>query len=632
VIRRIFRILSAALVALAVGATAASATQDGAPVPVAPFALCEAARTWTISFDDAEISDVANEVLGNALGLSFIIDPEVHGRMTFRVQGQMTRDQLLAAFEATLSLNDVALVRSGSQYVITPRAKAKTSATPPNAQGGKPGAGYQIEAVNLSYATPSEVVKAIAALTPAGVVLHVDDKLGFILIGGTSRELAAVRDVVGIFDRSDLQGARIRYYELKNAPADTVAAEVQKIIQGSGASGLVVIPLKRMNSLVVIGRSPANLDAAFSWIDKLDAPSREERTSLWLYPARNTSAEKLAKSLGTVVGTGSLEISDAGAPPSPGGSPPPAVQPAAGPADDTDVKIGVDVDSNTLLIAAPASRWIQLQRILTALDAQPDQVLIEATILEVTLGNDFRFGVDWSVLADGGQLTITSSGATNGGVAGIFPGLSITYIGNDARAAITALSSRTNVEVVSSPKVLAINNRAATLQIGDQVPVVSQTSRSSSTIDAPLVVTTEYRDTGVILKVTPRISGSKTVVIDISQEVSSVSKTTSSGIDSPTIQQRRIDTSLIVEEGQTAAVGGLISSTKSLGASGPPLVQDIPFLGELFKRTTKENRRTELIVLISAKIIRTPGDADLALSDLKDGMTEMRARGLLEAP
>jgi len=605
---------------------------------LAASARTEPARSWSIAFDDAEVRDVANEVLGNALGLTFTIDPEVRGKVSFRVQGRMSREQLLAAFEATLTAQDIALVRTGATYHVTTRAKAKASAGAPGAPQGPSSSGYRIEAVTVSFATPSEVVKALSSLTRAGAVVHVDDKMGFILIGGTAGEIASIRDIIGIFDRSDLQGARIRYHELKNAPAETVAAEAQRIVQASGASGLVIVPLKRLNSLVVIGRSAASLDAAFAWIEKLDVPSREESNALWLYRAKNTSAEKLAKALESVI-TGGVFSMEGASEPRPGqaaagnqSTSEPAPSSRTAPQQGGEVSISVDVDSNTLIIAAPASRWVQIQRILTELDARPEQIVIEATILEVTLNDDFRFGIDWSVISSGTGLTITSSGASNGSVSATFPGLAITYIDGDARAAITALSSRTNVEVVSSPKILALNNRPASLQIGDQVPVSTQTSQSTSTTNAPIIVSTEYRDTGVILKVTPRISGSKTVLIEVSQEVSSVVRTTSSGIDSPTIQQRRVESNLIVEEGQTVALGGIISTTKTVGGSGPPLLIDIPLVGELFKRTTKEGRRTELIILISATIVRSPQDADLILGDLTEGMTEIRARGLLERP
>lgn len=588
--------------------------------------VCQAGSHWSISLEDVDIKEAANEVLGNALGLSFTVDSGVSGRVSFRVQGRMSRDQLFAAFEATLAPQDIVLVRTGQQILVTTRGKARTTAPPPRAAPS--GVGYRLEAVTLSYATPSEVVKGLNALGPQGVVVHVDDRLGFILLGGSPQELVNARDIIELFDRSDLQGARIHYRDLNHAPAETVAAEVERIIQASGATGLVVVPLKRLNSLIIIGRSPAAIKDALAWIDRLDTPSREEANTLWLYKAKHTSAEKLAKSLGAVLGVGALDMQST----APAAGEVGASAASARPADPSGIKVGVDIDSNTLIIAAPASAWVRIQKILNELDAPPDQVLIEATILEVTLSDDFRFGIDWSTIAENGRLTISSTANSNGSVGATYPGLSITFFDDDARAAVTALSSKTNVEVVSRPKLLAINNRSATLQVGDQVPVASQTSRSTSSADAPLVVNTEYRDTGIILRVTPRISGANTVLLEISQEVSSVARTTSSGIDSPTIQQRKLDSSLIIREGQTVAIGGLISTTRTDGATGTPLFQDIPLVGGLFKRTTKDGRRTELIILISATVVRSPADADLAREDILGGMSEVRARGLLSRP
>jgi general secretion pathway protein D len=619
------------LLLLVVSLMAAMGAQQAVagPRPDLSQLACSAARDWSFAFDDADVKEVANAVLGDGLGLSFSLDPGVTGRMSFRVQGRMTPEALLSAFEATLSLNNIALVKRGNQYVLAPRGKARTGA---GLAGGvrTDGPGYQIDVAVVKYATPSELVKAIANLSPPDIVVHVDDRLGFILLGGSSQEIDQVKQVIGIFDRSDLTGARIRYRELVAAPADVVAGELNRVLQGTASAGATIIPLKRLNALVVVARSPAMLADILGWIDRLDTTGREERNSLWLYKAQNVSAEALAKSLDTVVGAGGgLSLGDPGAPVDTAAPASAAPATATSPGD-SDVRIGVDKDSNTLIIAAPASRWIQIQKILNQIDTPPDQVLIEATILEVTLSDEFRFGVDWSVIGANGRLTITSTIGSSGAVSGVFPGFSATYIGDDIRAAVTALSSKTNVEVVSSPKLVALNNRTSTLQVGDQVPVSSQSSRSAQSGDAPIVVNTEYRDTGVILKVTPRINGGDSVLIDISQEVSGVAKTSSSGIDSPTIQQRKIESGLIIRGGQTVALGGLISSNKTIGSTGLPWLKDLPLVGGLLRHSTNDNRRTELIILLTAKILRSPDQADAALADLKAAMKEMEARGVFD--
>jgi general secretion pathway protein D len=153
-----------------------------------------------------------------------------------------------------------------------------------------------------------------------------------------------------------------------------------------------------------------------------------------------------------------------------------------------------------------------------------------------------------------------------------------------------------------------------------------------STGDAPIINNVDYRNSGVILSVTPRISGEDRIVLEVSQEVSSVVRTETSGINSPTIQQRRFESTLVVRNGGVVAVGGLISRSRNRGNSGIPGVKDIPVLGRLFQSSTNDVGRTELIVLLSAKILKDSAQTDRAMQDLLADMTEIQARGLLDAP
>uniref|UniRef100_UPI0026F2861F type II secretion system protein GspD n=1 Tax=Phenylobacterium aquaticum TaxID=1763816 RepID=UPI0026F2861F len=202
-------------------------------------------------------------------------------------------------------------------------------------------------------------------------------------------------------------------------------------------------------------------------------------------------------------------------------------------------------------------------------------------------------------------------------------------INNDIQAAVKALGSKTAVEVVSAPKIIALDNRTARLQIGDQVPVVVQSSQSTSSSNAALVSTVDYRSTGVILSVTPRVTGDNQVILEVSQEVSSVAKTSTSGIDSPTIQQRRFESALLLRNGGVVALGGLISSTRTTSRTGVPGLKDTPFIGALFRSDGQSQSRNELIVLLSAKILDDAAASDRALNDLAADMHELQSRGLL---
>lgn len=609
---------------------------------VRPAAAAAAAESYTFAFRDADIVQVAEEILGSTLGLTYTIDPSVSGKMSFRVERRMTRAQLLEAFEGALGNSGVVMIRQGESLLITARANAKASGGVQSSADGVSRAGYSVVAVPLDYAAPSEVAKVLQSVGPASVVLEADDKTGVLLLGGTGREIEAALSTIKVFDRSSLQGARMRWFELGQASAPAIAGEINQILQASGTVGASVVPLRRLNGIIAFARSTGTLDEIGAWVDRLDKSAGDQASTLWVYHPLNVSAESLAATLASVTPGGGGYTAAASAPPgsSSSGSGPsasgapvvaatPGPPPSSGGGGDDQIRIGIDRESNALLISASPADRVRLQRVLQEIDVTPSQVLIEASILEVTLTDGMSSGVNWSVVGDNGRLKVVSTSSSTGSVAPTLPGIAVTFIGNDIKAAIDALSEQTAVEVISTPKIVTLNNRTATLQIGDQVPIVIQTAQSNVTPDAPRVVNVEYRDTGVILTVTPRVSGENTIMLTIAQEVSSVAKTTTSGIDSPTIQQRRFESTLMLRDGQAVALGGLISSTRTNGDSGVPYVKDVPVLGRLFKSQSQDQRRTELIVLITAHIMRSDDSTAQVMSDLLADLNEITSRGLI---
>jgi general secretion pathway protein D len=293
------------------------------------------------------------------------------------------------------------------------------------------------------------------------------------------------------------------------------------------------------------------------------------------------------------------------------------------------VRAAVDKDTNTLLVSAPAWRWAQLQRVLAEIDRPQAQILIEATVIEVTLNNEFKMGVDWSVLTDKGRLGVSNIGNAGGTIGPSYPGFAVTFLEGNVQAAVNALGTRTNVQVVSAPKIVTLDNHEASLDVGDQVPILTQTSQQTTTPGAPIVSNIDYRNSGVILKVTPRISGENKVTLDVAQEVSTVVPTSTSKIDSPTIQERKLDSTLVMNDGGLVAIGGLISHSKDLGGSGIPGLMRIPVLGAAFRSTDNTDDRTELIVLLSARIIRDEASAKAADAQVRRDLGELKDRGLL---
>jgi general secretion pathway protein D len=279
-----------------------------------------------------------------------------------------------------------------------------------------------------------------------------------------------------------------------------------------------------------------------------------------------------------------------------------------------DLRIVANNDSNSLMILANPAEFSVIEAALQRLDVPSRQVLIEASLAEVTLTDELRYGVQWSFAGKNGPVTLSD----NGQISQKFPGLSFLFTGStNISAVLNALEAITKVRVISSPKLVTLNNHEAQLQIGDQVPVTTQSAVSTSNSDAPIVNSVSMRDTGVILQVTPRVNKNGLVQLDISQELSNSIPTTTSNIDSPTIQERRFSTTVVVKNGDTVALGGLITENSTKSRSGVPYLSRVPLLGALFRDTDDTTTRTELILLITPRVMRDDAEFQGVMDDLR---------------
>ncbi|MBE9551902.1 MAG: type II secretion system protein GspD, partial [Proteobacteria bacterium] len=286
-------------------------------------------------------------------------------------------------------------------------------------------------------------------------------------------------------------------------------------------------------------------------------------------------------------------------------------------------RVVADEERNALLISGTPGEYKAVLRALNQLDRRPLEVLIEVTIADVTLSDRLEYGVRWFFQSDGGNHGVTLSDLTDGAVASTFPGLSYVYSVTNARAVLDLLSSITDVEVISAPQILVLNNQEALLQVGEQVPVATRQSVSTDDPDAPIVSTIELKDTGVILTVTPRVNESGLIVLEIEQEVSQVSQDAAAGTLTPTISKRIIKTTAAVQSGQTVALGGLIQDNKINTKVGVPGLSAIPFLGALFRYTTDTIVRSELLVLVTPRVIRDEQGAQDVTNELRKRMEDL---------
>jgi general secretion pathway protein D len=287
-----------------------------------------------------------------------------------------------------------------------------------------------------------------------------------------------------------------------------------------------------------------------------------------------------------------------------------------------------DTASHTLLVMASQSEARVIEQALAQLDAKPVQILIEATIVEVTLNKNLQYGVQYflrgtKLLNQDSSVGFNAS-SNLGTISGIAPGFN-GVLGSIANPSIilSALDQVTDSKVLSSPQILVTDSHEAVLKVGTQTPLLTQQAVSTVTNTAPIVSSVDYHDTGVILRVLPRSNDFGMVSLDIAQEVSDVVPSAANPL-TPDIELRRIESSVTVQSGQTVMLGGLIAENNSVNKAGLPLLSQIPWLGGVFGQTSDNRSRTELIVFITPHVLQDGDEAKKLTEELMGRLTSMR--------
>jgi general secretion pathway protein D len=494
----------------------------------------------------------------------------------------------------------------------------------------------------VENATPDAIIKELQKIMESGegglaqnlVTLQPIARLNAIMVVTQKPAmLKAAATWIARLDKSDNAGAAVRVYRLSYADARQVAKVLSDLF-GSRSGGLDSAANQIAPGAGVTGTSS----------DVLGSMTNTGSPFTTNPPAAGSAPGGTGSGVGPLLGAQSSPLSGVGgggigqgAGGAVGGAAN-ALGGAAGQGASINIpglRITADVANNSLVIFANQENYRLIEQTLAQLDRPQLQVAIHATIAEVTLNNDLQYGVEYFVqgaAATFGFSTTSSSTSTAGGTIGnplgpIYPGanLLIGAPGNPA-IVINALRSITDVKVLSSPSLVVMDNQIASLQVGDQVPVTTESAAVLTNPTTPLVNTVNYLNTGVILTVAPRVNVNGNVVLDISQEVSNVENTTSTPNLTPTIAQRKIKSSVSVASGQTVLLGGLISETHSRSRQGIPVLEEIPWLGQLASVNDRSTMRTELIVFIQPQIIRDSVDAYKVAEELR-----AKLRGSAEA-
>ncbi|WP_020179432.1 type II secretion system secretin GspD [Methylopila sp. M107] len=640
---------------------------------------------YRLNFENADIRQVVQAVLGESLKLNYTMTEDVSGKVTIASPRALTAQELLAALESSLNANGFSMTKASGGYRIAPTSVGGGVVDTPFATQPS----YGVSVVPLRHVSAATMGKLVAGFVTENDGLRVDAARNAMVVKGPGQKRQEAVDAIMSFDADWMQNQAVGVYEVRRAQPEAVVTELNRVFDSemrSGSAGGVIQfkPIGRLRAVMVVSKNPALLKRAETWIRRLDRDTASGAENVFVYKARYRDAKELARIVGqlfraggdsaaiaaktnpnatpaaTPTGIGensSTPSSGSGSNPGQGssfgrssGQPQQNSQQQSafnnpnfdaqsqgegagaeqgGSGDSVDlttqaaqqkssVLVSADPANNAVVVYADGYTYQKILAALRQLDSAPLQVAIQATIAEVTLNDRMKQGVQYFVQSGGLGL-----GKDNGSfglldvskkaLGKAMPGFSV-LLGSSSSpdVVISALDQVTDVEILSSPQLVVAENQPANFQVGDEVPVQTQSATSQLT---GITNSVEYKDTGVILNVTPRIGTNDAVTMQIEQEISAVAGAANSL--TPTISKRRVASNISVTSGQTVLLAGLISKRDDRGKSGIPVLGDLPGVGGLFSTRSHTKDRTELVVFIRPVVIRSGEDASSVANEFR---------------
>lgn len=609
------------------------------------------------NFEGESLHAVVKAILGDMLGQNYTIAPNVQGTVTYSTPKPVSSAQALSVLEMILGWNNARMIYSDGRYSIVVADQAlATGVVTPRAGSPANARGFESRVVPLRYISAEEMKKLLTPYARPNAIVTVDSGRNLLTIAGTRAELESYLRTIEIFDVDWMSSMSVGVYPLQSSKATKVVQDLEKVFGEASKSPVAgmfrFMPLEGANAVLAITSQVDYLDDIEEWIERIDGAG--EGVKLYSYELKYITAKDLGDRLSEVFGgsgnrgggsgndgggfslipggqssvisggggkDGGGDFGNSGGGSSGLGGGSLSLSPSQGGSGSVVLEVGGDKvavsaieENNTLLVRATGSAWRSILDVIEKLDVLPLQVHIESQVAEVTLSGALAYGVNWFLeneATENGFPDVTSRGlgtpskwstlgASIGGRNGA--GLAWSLIKNDAAAVITALDQVTDVRLLQTGSVLAKNNSEATLNVGSRIPITTVSINpilgSNNTTSS-----VQYLDTGVILKVRPRVTKDGTVFLDIVQEVSSPGSDADAN-GNVRINTRRLKTEAIANSGDTVLLAGLIQDGTTRGSSGLPGLSRIPVIGGLFGRQSSNQDRTEVVVLLTATIVR----------------------------
>lgn len=632
---------------------------DGAAARAAPSDASTATGDIVFNFDHQPIAGVVQVVVGKILKRSYSIAPGVKGEITFATSTPVSKSQTLPILEMLLAWTGNTLVEQDGAFIVTPASGAAQGVLVPRLRAPAPSHGAEAELFPLHYIAAAEMAKLLTPFARPHALLLIDPEHNLLILQGSGDELANYARTIRIFDVDWLHGMSVGVYALHHATVKELLPELESAFGPKSRTPLAgmlrFLPLERANAIGVLTPQPAYLDEVHAWIQRMDQAAQS--TALHVYAVQNIKATDLAADLSSLYGGHNGAGSSEGAPVAPGLRPvtlsnsgmgsgsgygngntgsgsgmglglngASGLNPVSTPARvSLSTKNGIHLtairDSNQLLVRCSESQWRDLLPAIQALDVAPVEVEIETRILEVELTGEMKLGVQWYLSGLIGTQTGSPpntsllgrkhSGAVGLGGAAYDPAndaLFYSFVSHNIQGVLHAIETNANTRVLSTPSLVVLNNHEASITVGDKIPVIQNyisggllPNGSTGSTGTLSVGEVQYISTGIMLDVRPRVNPGGRVYLDLDQVVSQPG--VQDAVGNYTILNRQLTTSIVMRDGETVLLGGLIQQNDVNSDAGVPFLTRIPVLGRLFGTTDKNRARTELILLITPHVI-----------------------------
>ncbi len=563
-----------------------------------------------IALNEMELPQLAHYILGEVLKLDYVIASDVERmreKVALNLNSDLTPIQLFDITRQVLAQHSTDIYTKDNIVYVSKRTSQ--NATRAVGIGSRPedlppSGDDIIQLIPYTFNSARSIISIINKLTNAKATPDNVNRL--LLVEGTRSDVERVIQIVGMMDVPHAKGRDIRMISLVYLSPDELMRQVDELLAAEGISSkddVAMVVLQRLNAVVVYASNATLGDRVSMWAKRLDVATGGEKERFYVYRPKFAKASELLTSIQGLL---------SGQTAAPGAAAEAASSASAGrAAASSGIKINADEAQNALVVNATPSKYQELLNLLEQLDRLPGQVALQVVVAEIDLGKNNQAGIDWTYNESGHGGTTGNRQGAEQAILNLTSGsstLALNAIRGDWRVALNMIASKTDVRVLSRPYLVVRDGESASISSGVQVPIVTETTSSDVNPDVSRT-SVQYRSTGINVSVTPTINADGLVSLQITQETSNVPGGSGTTL-TPSITSRSISTSVFAADGQTVVLGGLIQDSETLNDNGVPGLRDIPLLGKLFRSQGKESSRSELIILITPRIIRETSELD----------------------